>query len=101
MRMPSVAPFATIPETTGVKGIPSIPLKETKLFDEANYHDVTVSLTDLLNCEAVRNDPEMRLWTQSRLMEAQQELRRLRRRRVSAPTIEVNPSMQQIRKFSS
>ena len=41
------------------------------------------ALTELLNCEMVRNDQSMRMWAQARLMEAEKELRSGRRRRSS------------------
>ncbi|KAI1276793.1 hypothetical protein F5Y07DRAFT_398948 [Xylaria sp. FL0933] len=54
---------------------------ERKLFNvnEAMKH----ALTELLNCEAVRQDRAMRTWVQSRLLETEKELRRGRRRRSS------------------
>ncbi|KAI1322139.1 hypothetical protein F5Y16DRAFT_53213 [Xylariaceae sp. FL0255] len=42
------------------------------------------ALTELLNCEAVRQDKTMRTWVQTRLLETEKELRRGRRRRSSA-----------------
>ncbi|KAI0804186.1 hypothetical protein GGR55DRAFT_319709 [Xylaria sp. FL0064] len=42
------------------------------------------ALTELLNCEAVRQDRAMRTWVQTRLLETEKELRRGRRRRSSA-----------------
>ncbi|KAI1737971.1 hypothetical protein F4680DRAFT_426695 [Xylaria scruposa] len=42
------------------------------------------ALTELLNCEAVRQDRVMRTWVQTRLLETEKELRRGRRRRSSA-----------------
>jgi hypothetical protein len=44
------------------------------------------ALTELLNCETVRQDTTIRTWVQSRLMETEKELRRGRRRRRSSPT---------------
>lgn len=41
------------------------------------------ALTELLNCEAVRQDRAMRTWVQTRLLETEKELRRGRRRRSS------------------
>jgi hypothetical protein len=56
--------------------------------DEAKLCDVNESikrtLTELLNCEAVRGDRAFRTWVQSRLMDTERELRSGRRRR-SAP----------------
>lgn len=63
--------------------------EENKLFDV--NHEIKTTLTDLLNCESVRNDGKMRLWIQTRLMDAEMELKRQRRsstrRRSSAPRI--------------
>jgi hypothetical protein len=42
------------------------------------------ALTELLNCEAVRNDSKFRMWVQHRLMETEKELRSRRRRRSAA-----------------
>lgn len=41
------------------------------------------ALTELLNCEAVRCDQQMRMWVQGRLMETEKELRSGRRRKGS------------------
>ncbi|KAI1810296.1 hypothetical protein GGS20DRAFT_568232 [Poronia punctata] len=41
------------------------------------------ALTELLNCQSVRQDGYKRTWVQSRLMETEKELRRSRRRRSS------------------
>lgn len=45
------------------------------------------SLTELLNCEQARADAGFRMQVQSRLMEAERELRTGRRRRSCASTI--------------
>jgi len=63
---------------------------EEKLFDI--HADIKSTLTDLLNCEAVRNDNKTRMWVQSRLMDAERELKRQRRRRTSGPSIVISPS---------
>ncbi|SMQ51489.1 unnamed protein product [Zymoseptoria tritici ST99CH_3D7] len=47
-------------------------------------HALKCTLTDLLNCEAVKSDAEWRSWCQARLMDAELELKRQRRRRVSS-----------------
>ncbi|KAH8671671.1 hypothetical protein BX600DRAFT_434769 [Xylariales sp. PMI_506] len=44
------------------------------------------ALTELLNSEAVRTDRNMRTWVQTRLMEAERELRTGRRRRSNGST---------------
>jgi hypothetical protein len=58
--------------------------------DHALYevnHAIKSTLTDLLNCEAVKCDDKWRMWCQARLMDAELELKRQRRRRVSAEAI--------------
>jgi hypothetical protein len=42
------------------------------------------ALTELLNCDTVRTDLNMRMWVQTRLMEAEKELRTGRRRKGSS-----------------
>ncbi|KAF2965619.1 hypothetical protein GQX73_g7959 [Xylaria multiplex] len=56
--------------------------REQKLFDV--NEGMKRALTELLNCEAVRQDRAMRTWVQTRLLETEKELRRGRRRRSSA-----------------
>ncbi|KAI1294356.1 hypothetical protein F5Y03DRAFT_399656 [Xylaria venustula] len=55
---------------------------EQKLFDV--NEGMKRALTELLNCEPVRQDKAMRTWVQTRLLETEKELRRGRRRRSSA-----------------
>ncbi|KAI1394432.1 uncharacterized protein F4822DRAFT_424910 [Hypoxylon trugodes] len=52
---------------------------EQKLFDV--NEGIKRALTELLNCDTVRKDQEMRTWVQSRLMDTERELRSGRRRR--------------------
>ncbi|KAI1453571.1 hypothetical protein F4805DRAFT_364170 [Annulohypoxylon moriforme] len=52
---------------------------EQKLFDV--NEGIKRALTELLNCETVRKDQEMRTWVQTRLMDTERELRSGRRRR--------------------
>ncbi|KAI1207154.1 uncharacterized protein F4807DRAFT_189124 [Annulohypoxylon truncatum] len=52
---------------------------EQKLFDV--NEGIKRALTELLNCETVRKDREMRTWVQTRLMDTERELRSGRRRR--------------------
>lgn len=52
---------------------------EQKLFDV--NEGLKRALTELLNCETVRKDQEMRTWVQTRLMDTERELRSGRRRR--------------------
>jgi hypothetical protein len=44
--------------------------------------DIKATLTELLNTESVRSDGKYRQWIQERLMEAEQQIRRQRRRRL-------------------
>lgn len=53
--------------------------EEAKLFDV--NEGIKRTLTELLNCAGVRSDRAFRTWVQSRLMEAEKELRVGRRRR--------------------
>ena len=61
--------------------------------DQTKMRDVNLqiksTLTELLNCESVRNDGRYRLWVQTRLMDAERELRgaRSRRRSVDIPAM--------------
>jgi hypothetical protein len=50
---------------------------------------IKATLTSLLNCETVKHDQEFRGWVQERLMEAEHELKRARRRRSSLEREEV------------
>ncbi|EHK25804.1 uncharacterized protein TRIVIDRAFT_9149, partial [Trichoderma virens Gv29-8] len=58
-----------------------ISAEEQRLFDV--NESIKRALTELLNCEAVRNDMTTRMWAQARLMETEKELRSGRRRRSS------------------
>ncbi|POR31819.1 Uncharacterized protein TPAR_07989 [Tolypocladium paradoxum] len=61
-----------------------ISAEEQRLFDV--NESIKRALTELLNCDAVRGDNSMRMWTQARLLETEKELRSGRRRR-SSPCI--------------
>jgi len=60
---------------------------ESEQVDEANLyeinHKIKALLTELLNCDSVRQDKMYRAWVQARLMDAEHELKRQRRRRSS------------------
>lgn len=58
-----------------------ISAEEQRLFDV--NESIKRALTELLNCDAVRNDMPTRMWAQARLMETEKELRSGRRRRSS------------------
>ncbi|KAI0967126.1 hypothetical protein F4678DRAFT_252571 [Xylaria arbuscula] len=69
-------------ELLGGGGGGEVAADEQKLFDV--NEGMKRALTELLNCEAVRQDKAMRTWVQTRLLETEKELRRGRRRRSSA-----------------
>ncbi|KAF2445722.1 hypothetical protein P171DRAFT_358409, partial [Karstenula rhodostoma CBS 690.94] len=48
--------------------------------------DIKATLTELLNTESVRSDGKYRQWIQERLMDAEHQIRRQRRRRSSGST---------------
>ncbi|KXS94440.1 hypothetical protein AC578_5196 [Pseudocercospora eumusae] len=75
-----------IPEDKGSN--PTVQIPQASSQDQLFHvnQEIKATLTDLLNCDAARNDPKMRLWIQSRLMDAELELKRQRRRRFSTPT---------------
>jgi len=56
--------------------------------DEAKLADISsrikTTLTDLLNCDAVKNDNRMRSWVATRLMDVEHELKEQKRRRHSS-----------------
>jgi len=45
---------------------------------------IKTTLTELLNCESVRNDRQYRMWVQTRLMDAEKELKHTRRESLDA-----------------
>lgn len=58
-----------------------ISAEEQRLFDV--NESIKRALTEMLNCDIVRADNSMSMWTQTRLMEAEKELRSRRRCRSS------------------
>jgi len=56
--------------------------EESHKLSEIN-HQIVATLTELMNTECIRNDEKQRAWVQSRLMEAEQQIRRERRRHSS------------------
>ncbi|KAK5684309.1 hypothetical protein LTS10_004176 [Elasticomyces elasticus] len=92
-RRPSMTPIpedASIDDTNNDANNCYFPISpdEHKLYDV--NHNIKSTLTELLNCDALRHDPKMRLWVQTRLLDAERELKRQRRRRMSAPSIAVH-----------
>jgi hypothetical protein len=73
--------ISTIPEEVEREDLVDID-EEEKLHDISKQ--IKATLTDLLNSDASRNDGKFRVWVQSRLMDAEMELRRHRKRRMSA-----------------
>ncbi|KAK5651701.1 hypothetical protein OQA88_11767 [Cercophora sp. LCS_1] len=69
----------TVPDETTLA---EVAMEEAKLCDV--NEGIKRTLTELLNCEAVRSDQAFRTWVQCRLMDTERELRSGRRRR-SAP----------------
>lgn len=55
--------------------------EETKLHETTQQ--IKATLTELINCESVKHDDRFRQWVQERLLVAEHELRRQRRRRSS------------------
>jgi len=53
-------------------------------------HQLKATLTELLNNDSVKHDSNLRMWVQGRLMDAEMELKRQRRRMssVSADTVD-------------
>lgn len=68
----------TIPDEETMSAISA---EEQRLFTV--NESIKRALTELLNCDVVRNDQSVRMWAQARLMEAEKELRSGRRRRGS------------------
>lgn len=60
---------------------------ESEQVDEAELYEINKQmkalLTELLNCECIKHDKMDRAWVQARLMDAEHELKRQRRRRSS------------------
>ncbi len=59
--------------------VTELEVEEARLFDVNEA--IKRALTELLNCEAVRADHDLRTWIQCRLMDTEKELRSGRRRR--------------------
>jgi hypothetical protein len=56
--------------------------------DEASLYEINqqikTTLTELLNCASVKHDKTVRAWVQTKLMDAEHQLKRQRKRRSSA-----------------
>ncbi|KAF1820479.1 uncharacterized protein K489DRAFT_411738 [Dissoconium aciculare CBS 342.82] len=88
---PSTTTISPIPEDGVLECSGNCSSASSSDTENATY-DLKMTLTDLLNCETVRQDSKMRLWVQARLIEAEFELKRQRRRRVSTPAIAALPT---------
>lgn len=79
---------------SSIEPIPEQPEEESYALaisnDEFKLADISykikVTLTDLLNCEGVRNDARMRTWVATRLIDLEHELKDSQRRRSSGTT---------------
>lgn len=78
-RPTTLARASSLPTVVDESIIGEIKSEKTKMRD-VNLQ-IKSTLTELLNCESVRSDGRYRMWVQSRLMEAERELRGARRRR--------------------
>jgi len=94
-------PTATDPVPTGFRSntaartsIDDMHTEESLKINEIN-HQIVATLTELLNTESVRSDDKHRAWIQERLMEAEHQIRRERRRHSS------NASLNADRDFAS
>lgn len=56
---------------------------ESRKLSELN-HQIVATLTELMNTESVRSDEKHRAWIQERLMDAEHQIRRERRRQSSS-----------------
>lgn len=86
-RRPSISRKTSLPTVVDESILDEIEEDQTKMRD-VNLQ-IKSTLTELLNCESVRNDGRYRLWVQTRLMDAERELRgaRSRRRSVDIPAM--------------
>jgi len=80
LRLPEV-PEASESPTHSTPPFSSMGPQDYTLY-EVNQQ-IKAALTSLLNCESVKSDGDVRVWVQERLMEAEHELKRQRRRRSS------------------
>lgn len=75
-------PISTQPGCEHQRRSPSRQSSDTQHLYEIN-NQIKATLTELLNSESVRNDDKARVWVQARLMEAEHELKKERRRKSS------------------
>jgi hypothetical protein len=82
LSMPSGLPWGALETVPDETTLDELATKEAKLCHV--NEGIKRTLTELLNCETVRDDRAFRTWVQCRLMDTERELRSGRRRR-SAP----------------
>jgi hypothetical protein len=71
---PSISPIAELPSTLSASpSLSEIEEEELKLMNV--NQQIKTTLTELLNCESVREDRRYRMWVQTRLMDAERELK--------------------------
>jgi hypothetical protein len=112
---PSISPIAELPPTTSLPSTrPELPKRRSSLpstlsasprlseIEEEELkllnvnQQIKATLTELLNCESVRKDRRYRMWIQTRLMDAERELKdsrslsRNRRRSVDVGNVSAN-----------
>jgi hypothetical protein len=73
--------------STSSAPVSSIPDHHPTSTEEDTLHEINqqikATLTELLNCDSVKHDKAFRAWVQARLMDAEIELKRYRKRRSS------------------
>ncbi|KAK0755125.1 hypothetical protein B0T18DRAFT_313632 [Schizothecium vesticola] len=82
LSIPSGLPWGALESVLDETALDELATKEAKLCHV--NEGIKRTLTELLNCETVRDDRAFRTWVQCRLMDTERELRSGRRRR-SAP----------------
>lgn len=78
----SISPIPTYPGVAHREGVDDGRTDESKALCEINQQ-IKATLTELLNTESVRSDDRYRAWIQEKLMDAEHQIRRQRRRRSS------------------
>lgn len=76
------SPIPTYPGVAHRDGVDDARPDESKALCEINQQ-IKATLTELLNTESVRSDDKYRAWIQEKLMNAEHQIRRQRRRRNS------------------
>ncbi|THZ27736.1 hypothetical protein D6C91_02164 [Aureobasidium pullulans] len=79
---PNRTTIPPIPEEETLEAPPPLSNDEVKLADISSR--IKNTLTDLLNCDAVKSDSRMRSWVATRLMDVEHDLKEQKRRRHSS-----------------